>query len=294
MSLKIGFCQDYNIFSVSGGAEMNDAAMFQEGLRRGHNMTLFNPDTPYSDQDLVIISNCVTFDRFRLKNIANSTKIVWFFHDYIFCRFRLFYPVAEQCKVCGYKNYWLELFKKAKLLIWLSPLHRDMTLKSLPEISSIPFALIPSAIDPDPFLMKSDVPVTKKPAYLSVNTLYEFKGRENILRWAKEHPKEELHILSKVECYEQFSHNVTVLPPMSYDMMPAVYREYENYLELPSTPQPFNRTVIEAKLSGCKVHTNALMGCTSWDWFDGDKETIAAALRAAPEQFWQAVERNAK
>jgi len=293
MSLKIGFLQDFNILAVRGGAEMNDAAMFQEGLRRGHKLTLFNPDTAYCDQDAVIISNCVSFDRFRLKNIINSTKVVWFFHDYIFCRFRLFYPVTEQCKVCGYKNYWLELFKKAKLLIWLSQLHREMTLKSLPELENIPYALIPSAIDPDPFL-KEQPRLVRKPAYLSVNTLYEFKGRQNILRWAEEHPQEELHILSDVACYEQFGHNVTILPPMPYDMMPSVYSEYQNYLELPSTPQPFNRTVVEAKLSGCKVHTNALMGCASWDWFDSAPVVIAGKLKKAPEDFWRAVEGSIK
>lgn len=292
--MKIGFLQDYNIFAVQGGAEMNDRAMFEEGLKKGYNLTLFTPDAAYSDQDAVIISNCVSFDRFRLKNIANSAKTVWFFHDYIFCRNRLFYPVAEQCKVCGYKNYWLDLFKKAKLLIWLSPLHRDMTLRSLPELSQVPFALIPSAINPDSFLIKPESQAARSPAYLSVNTLYEFKGRENLLAWAKENPDKELHILSSVACYEQFPPNVTVLPQVLYDLMPGIYSGYDNYIELPSTPQPFNRTITEAKLSGCKIHTNELMGAASWDWFKQDKEAVAAALRAAPGQFWDATERAIK
>jgi len=292
--LKIGWLQDFNIFSVQGGAEMNDAMHFKEGLSRKHRITLFTSDSAFEEQDCIIISNCVTFDRFRLRNIVNSTpNIVFFFHDYIFCRFRLFYPVAEICKSCGYKNYWLELFKKAKLLIWLSPLHREATLASLPELAEKKFALIPSAIDPDLFLMMK--PKERHPAYLSVNTLYEFKGKENLLRWARENPKETLHILSQAECYEQFPENVTVLPSLPYEKMPELYANYEYYIELPNTPQPFNRTCAEAKLSGCKILTNKLMGCASWDWFGNpDLNVIAEELKAAPKRFWEAIEERIK
>ena len=293
MGKKIGFIQDFNIFAYPGGAEMNDTAHFKEGLRRGYDMSLINPDTAFSEQSCLIISNCVSFDRHRLRDMVKGTKkVVWFFHDYIFCKYRLFYPAAGQCLSCGNIDYWRDLFSTASLFIWLSPLHRDMTLFALPELKNKPYALIPSAVDPDRFIVDENKPVDpRKKAYLSVNTLYEFKGKANILRWAADNPDKELHILSAAECFEQFPGNVTVLPPATYDQMPEIYRDYENYLELPSRAAPYNRTVVEARLSGCKIHTNKLMGAASWDWFDKDLSVIAERLKAAPGEFWQSIEK---
>ncbi len=289
--MKIAWLQDQDIFAFPGGAEMNDAAHFREGLRRGHDLYLVGPQVPFSQPEALIVSNCLSFDRKRLTDMIDSAPAVFFFHDYIFCKYRLFYPYTEKCGSCDSTRWWLELFLKAKLLIWLSPLHRNATLLALPELENIPYALIPSAINPERFLKEKEV--IRQDAYLSVNSLFPFKGRENIIAFAEKHPDRLFHIISQEE--ETNLHgNIVVLPPQTYDLMPKVYRLYKYYLELPATPQPFNRTCVEAKLSGCKIITNDLMGATSWPWFKEDAGYIAEELRAAPTRFWTAVERALK
>ncbi len=285
--MRIAWLQDYDIFSFPGGAEMNDASHFREGLKRGHDLFLVNPQTPYSQPDTLIISNCVSFDRKRLADMVNSAPTVFFFHDYIFCKYRLFYPMIEHCGTCENSKWWLELFMKAKLLIWLSPLHREATLVALPELAEKKYALIPSAINPERFLGKDINP--RQEAYLSVNSLYPFKGRANLITYATLHPDILFHVVSP-EPESELPGNMLVLPPQTYDQMHNVYRSYKYYIELPSTPQPYNRTIVEAKLSGCKVITNQLMGAASWPWFKESLEIIADELRKATTQFWNAVE----
>ena len=287
MMKKIAWLQDFDIFSYQGGAEMNDAAHFREGLKRGHDLYLINPQMPFSQPDALIISNCVSFDKKRLTDMISSAPTIFFFHDYIFCKYRLFYPMIEYCGTCESSKWWLELFLKAKLLIWLSPLHRDATLTALPELKDSKYALIPSAINPAPFLEAKEV--TRQEAYLSVNSLFPFKGRDNLITYAELHPEILFHIVSQ-EPEPDLPGNMLILPPQTYDGMPKVYRMYKNYIELPSTPQPFNRTIVEAKLSGCKVITNQLMGATSWPWFKENPENIATELRVASGLFWTVVE----
>lgn len=270
---------------------MNDAAHFAAGLRRGHELKLIGPTHPFFKADAQIISNCVQFDHERLKNMVSSVPTIFFFHDYIFCKYRLFYPMAEKCRDCESTQYWKDLFLQARLLIWLSPLHRQATLIALPELENKEFALIPSAINPDDFLSENK---ERLDAYLSVNSLMGFKGRDNLLKFVAANPDKQFHFITSGVTQDELPGNACLLPPLTYDQMPQLYANYKYYIELPETPQPFNRTVVEAKLAGCKVITNKLMGAASWPWFQERPEYIAEMLRRASDNFWSAVERSVK
>jgi len=288
--MRILWLQDYDIFSFQGGAEMNDAIHFAEGMRRGHDMKLINASSPFWQADLLIISNCVSFDKTRIANMVKSTPTVFFHHDYIFCKYRLYYPMIEFCGKCENAKFWLELYLQAKLNIWLSPLHREATLVALPELTESKYALVPSAIKPEPFINHPDLP--RLDAFLSVHSLMPFKGMDNMLNFAALHPENQFHVINPEQI--QVPGNMRIIPPVTYNEMPKLYHSYKYYIELPSTPQPFNRTVAEAKLSGCKVITNKLMGAASWDWFKEDSETMATHLLDAPNKFWTAIEEAVK
>ena len=118
--------QDLNFLEApySGGAQLTDAEMYKEGLRRGYDMALITPqnwqNTPVYEEDVLILSNITRFDPGRFEKVPN--KIIVFTHDYLFCRYRLFYPRLEKCiKACAYKGPWEKLYKMASLNIFLSP-----------------------------------------------------------------------------------------------------------------------------------------------------------------------------
>ncbi|MDP3732539.1 MAG: hypothetical protein Q8R31_05940, partial [Candidatus Omnitrophota bacterium] len=121
--------------------------MYITGLRRGHDIELIVPDTMGDSQmdRVAIVSNATAFNP---EYIGSYEKHVWFIHDMAnLCKFRLFYPVRKKCKSCPRKDSWIPLMLKAKLIIWLSPLHRQAWLWSAPELANVPYALIPSAIN---------------------------------------------------------------------------------------------------------------------------------------------------
>lgn len=287
--MRITWLQDYDIFAFPGGAEMNDAAHFAAGLRRSHDIKLLMPQMAFYKPELLIVSNCINFDRKRLADMVNAVPTVFFFHDYIFCKYRLFYPAADKCQSCKFAKYWKDLYLKAKLLIWLSPLHREVTLKAMPELESSKYALVPSAINPDLFLFAESSKRFEASTYLTVNTLAPYKGRDNIIKFANAHPEIQIHAIA-AEILDKVPGNITLIPVAGYNQMPALYSQYKTYLELPTTPQPFNRTVIEARLSGCSVITNELLGAASYGWFKCDGPVIADQLRSAPDLFWKNIE----
>ena len=133
--MKILWVQDYNIMAYAGGAERNDLRIVHEGIRRSHDITMDFE----AEYDLAIISNCVTIDKEIMEKIYEKPYI-FFFHDYIFCRWRLFYPMLEKCRTCAFASKWKKDFLKAKKLIFLSPLHRESHYFAMPELKKIPHA----------------------------------------------------------------------------------------------------------------------------------------------------------
>lgn len=62
----------------------------------------------------------------------------------------------------------------------------------------------------------------------------------------------------------------------------------ETFVHLPTTFHPEERTVVEAVLSGCRVHTNSNAGITSFErWNDG--AWLKAEVDAAGRRFWDTV-----
>ena len=286
--MKIFWLQDFDIFNIQGGAEMNDKEHFKEGIKRNHDLDMLYPSNVFVRPDLLIISNCVIFDKKRLSDMCAKTPHVFFFHDYIFCKYRLFFPLAKKCDTCISRDYWLSMFKTSKLIIYLSPLHKYIHEEFFPELKEVPSVIVPSAIRPGRFTKTYNVP--RQPFYLSVHGLLDFKGKNNLLDYMGSHPYEEFHVIHPDPNFKNLPGNCKIIPPMRNELMPELYHKYDNYIELPDTPQPFNRTVCEAKLSGCKVITNGLMGAASFDWFNNTK-LLEDNLRNAPKLFWDSIER---
>ena len=263
---------------------MNDRALFTEGLRREKNLVLVNtPSLLNSDKS--IISNCVNFPPSVL-NSALEQEAVFFFHDYIFCKWRLFFPGQDKCKICKHALEHLALFQKAKGLIFLSPLHERVYLEQFPQLTEIPRALVPSALNTNLF---NSPPEPLKDTVLTINTLLPFKGRENILRFIREHNEFTFTVVGHDPDDTTLPKNARFCGLLKYKELIKLFATHEYYVELPETPQPFNRTCAEAKLAGCKVITNSLMGAASYPEFR-DKGRFKDLIDNAPETFWKFIE----
>jgi hypothetical protein len=197
--------------------------------------------------------------------------------------------MSEKCMDdCPQAPVWEPVMKNAALHVFLSPLHYRLNAEKFGEAVSS-HILVPSSVNPDKWF---DFGRPDRKGCGNVNGLFSFKGRSNYLAYAAEHPDDHITFLGGNEKpAEPLPPNVSVIDtPLPDAQMPNFYNGFEWYLELPNTPQPFNRTVVEAYLSGCKIKTNGLVGAFSWPWMSQGREAVAQKLKEAPDEFWRGLE----
>lgn len=291
--MRFLWAQDFDFMTHPGGAQLTDRAHFLEGIHRGHDIKIWSPESELDDSEvkegvIVIASNpaFLPVDAFQLM-LDRDVPYLWLFHDYLpVCKYRLFYPKRESCKACYLKERWLPILLRSKMLIWLSPLHRNSWLWLCPELESIPHHLAPSPVD---FELFYNVGVPRQ-GVITVESLHSFKGRDQVLKWAREHPE------VQVTCVGGNPSPGESLPPNCKELggvrsfkMNELYNQHETFLHLPQNPSPFDRTVPEAYLAGCEVIGNELIGALSYEWFNS-RENVAEHCKKSPREFWERIE----
>lgn len=291
--MRVLWWQDLDFFSVTGGAELTDRAHCIYGLRKGHEISLATPsagdeEALFAPCDIVIVSNATAF---RLEAFQRLQELgrpyAWFVHDYFpICRWRLFFPMNGKCR-CYLKDRWLPILLGARLLIWLSPLHRESWLWAAPELKDKPFALVPSPVDGRAF---HDLGLARE-GVVAVNSMMAFKGRANIVQWIRDHPEEKVTLVGGDEVPDDtLPPNATRAGMVPQHQMNEVYNRHQAFLHLPSSPMPFDRTVAEAYLAGCRIIGNELIGALSWSFFREGRDAVRSTLANSPRLFWEVVE----
>ena len=228
---------------------------------------------------------------FNIETDTNSYAAPIITHN---CAYRLYLPLTEKCFTdCPEYPFWNEVYKKAELNIFLSPLHYDIHKERFGE-SVEPHFLTPSGFDDvDRFV---DMKNGRSGTTCNLNGLLGFKGREQLFKYAGEHPEVAIDIGgSNMEGDKRLDvdlpPNIRYVGPIQSSELPKFYNKYEFYIELHDRPQPFNRTIVESYLSGCKLIVNSLVGATSWPWFT-DRDSVRAHLKSAPSEFWVKLEKE--
>jgi hypothetical protein len=155
------------------------------------------------------------------------------------------------------------LFNSAKILICHTPRHLEIELAwTQPKRAT----WIISPHDPNQFTAKP-----KEDFALWAARMHHQKGPDNARQWAESRaiPLVMMHDKTRAEVLETMSRaKHFVFLPNSFDAEP--------------------RTIIEAVLSGCEVHTNDLAGISSIpNW--RNPETMANLVSNSKELFWQTV-----
>ena len=274
-----------------GGAQLTDRAHILHGLRQGHDVAIAVPEGPAPAIDVVdgvVVSNGQAFPLSTFQELAAGTvPYVFFLHDFWpMCKYRLYYSQEDKCRECYLKPRWLPILQKARLLIWLSPLHREAWLHSQPELEGHPYALVPSPVDPGKFY---DMGLERR-GTLAVDAGVGFKGGDNFIAWAKAHPEEPITLVGGNPENRELPPNVTLQGTVAYEHMVREFNNHVRFLHLPSNTQPFERTVAESILAGCKVTANKNVGALSWPFMHQGREAVAQDLSLAPARFWAALE----
>jgi hypothetical protein len=195
VSLRVAWLEDQSIFAGRGGAEENDRTVFEEGVRRGHQQVVLHAQTAPPDPralqeyDVVIVSNASTFTvAYPLALGDAGVPYVLAIKDYWpLCSWRLYFPRMDICKAPCPPNseHTKRLLSRSVYNVFSSPLHLEAWGFVLPEVTSLSHYLHPSMVDGAVFKSAA----RKEPAtVLAVQSLVGFKGAENALKYAKEHP----------------------------------------------------------------------------------------------------------
>jgi glycosyltransferase involved in cell wall biosynthesis len=176
------------------------------------------------------------------------------------------------------KNIFNSFYKKSKMNVFLSPLHRA-TIERVLNIKNHSFILKP-LIDTTKF---KNMNLVRDIDYLFVGVIGEAKGYQNLKKYFLNSGKK-LTLAGKNITGEslEWAEYLGILP---YEELPTLYNRAENFVFLPRWPEPQGRVIVEAALSGCKLITNEMCGATSFDFDISDAKNI----QNVESEFWHSV-----
>lgn len=293
--MRIVWIADYNFLAtLAGGAEMSDRKAYIYGLKKGYDINLVNPENAnklaVNAVEMFVISNAARFNFSWLSKAVSGKPYVMYLHDYYpLCKYRLFYPMLEKCKKCKSIESVKPMLLNSILNIFLSPLHFKSWCFTIPELKDHPHHIHPSPVDLD--LFKPIPGVKRNPnAGLVVNPA-AFKGAKNTVEYCKNHPKITFTFVGSPVEGIKLPPNCVQAGYVPTPRMPGMFAQANYYVELPDTPQPYNRTVLEAKLTEVpNLILNKNIGALSYPWFNKDIKIVRKHIQEAVPKWWEKVE----
>ena len=295
---KISWICDYDcMIGEGGGGELSERAVITEGIRRGHDIVLCTPNTPNKNNtlkaELAIIGNASRFSPQYLAQVSEQQEIVMYVHDFWpLCRHRLFYSDLDKCKrTCPHLPFAKKMLLSASLNVFLSPLHKRVWFRAIPELKDIETYLHVSPVDTKTFV-PLDVPKIPN-STLCVNCLLKFKDLENVIRYAKTCPERTITCVGVKEANVALPPNVIPIGGVSQEELPSMYSQTEQFLHIPNYTEPCGRSAIEAKLCGVpKLTLNKLVGAASYKEFKYDGDRFAKWISGSARRFWDKIEKE--
>ena len=164
----------------------------------------------------------------------------------------------QDYKIPKNKLVYQDLYNKAQSVICQSSLHADILLKNMPSLNSVINA--GCSVWDSAFLhtvkqnLKSNPKNTKAAIMLSDNPI---KGQK----------------LAEQYCIDKNIEYELISAPSPEQLFKKLL-DYEYFVFFPETPETFSRVFMEAKLAGCKVITNSLIGASYENYTFSDREKL--------------------
>lgn len=255
--MKVAYLHDPgNQDGTIGGAELTMDA-FANAAPRGVEFE--------ADGETVIIGNCVTFAP-EILGAFKDKRVFRYHHDLA----RHEHPKVRQ---------WLE---ENATHIFTSPFHAERYLAH--ETCQIEdFHIVPPPVDLAAFRPNRET-----------RRKQERQGVCSIATW--QNPGKGAHLITEtahrqgitVDVYGTgpfmpYGSSINNGGPVKQEDLPRMLWTYEQFLFLPTAPEPFGRCVVEAWAAGCQVLTNDLVGAKHY--IEDEQET----LETAAEDFWELI-----
>ena len=266
MSYKL--ISDFSYDEAPGGAEYNDMIILQELRSKGKNADFIKSRSLNLDRlkklkkgTKFIISNFVTIGEQEKKYISENFNYVIWEHDHKYllnrnpAKFINFKAPKE--KIINYQFY-----KNAKMVMCQTKFHSDILKKNL-NLNNIVNLSGNFWSDEDLEYIEQISSTAKMDICSVLNSPMASKNTRGTIDYCQK-KSIEFELISDRN-YKNF------LKKMSKN---------SKFIFLPSTPETLSRICVEAKMLGCAVMTNKLVGCKYEEWFNGSQKQIIDYMRS--------------
>jgi glycosyltransferase involved in cell wall biosynthesis len=303
--VRIAWLSYLDSWAFHGGGELNAQGLIAAGRERGHTIT----EAPFLrrraqralrrsrlhrrvsvdwDADVFVLANIRNLPALKLPYPAEtidrvlSTGRAAVLQDAWVDVCELDVPCggdASRCPAACQRAWSNDLFARAAISIFLSPMHRDISAAVLDVPLPSPILSEPY-IDPErfrPLGLDRDIDV------LYVGTIKRAKGYYALL---ERFGPDRLTLVGPLAIDEPVKGNY--LGEIPHAELPAIYNRARTFAHLPEWHEPLGRTVIEAALCGCEIVANDRVGAMSYGPATRSDRSI---VRTARDRFWRDFER---
>ena len=281
---KVVWVQDFFADQYTGGAELTSQAMIDVSPH-----TIFRVKCSDLSMDtlrtgagkLWVFGNFSQLSTALIPTIVANLRYVVLEYDYKFCSYRsIELHQASTGQACDCESR--ETGKMvsafmfgARHIFWMSLAQRDRYLARFTFLARRPSTVLSSVFNPATLAVMEDLRETssERKGWVVLGSNSWIKGTEEAAAW----------------CVQQ-GHDYEIVGNLPYEEMLKRLARAEGLVYLPRGGDTCPRLVIEAKLLGCKIHTNSGVQHAAEPWFDTDDlGAIEAYLAGRPEVFWHAV-----
>ena len=253
MNNKVVYISDFFASDVLGGAELNDEELlkmltidgYEVNKIRSHNVSL---DFLNANKDcFFIVSNFINLNKDCLDNLIDLEYIIYEHdHKYLKKRNPAFYKnfKAPLCEVVNFFFY-----KNAKKIICQSNFHKQIIEKNL-KLKNI--ISVGGNLWSDQVLLKiKEFSKNKKENKFSIlDSNIAHKNTAGCVGF----------------CLKRKNNYELIKNPNYISFLQSLSKN-EKFIFLPKSPETLSRVVVEARMLGCKVIANQMVGATQENWF---------------------------
>jgi len=272
--MKIGWLSDYNIVDNGfvGGGEITEA----EFIKRKPSdiiLELITRKNFKDDFDFYIVNNFRTFSKKNLNTVLDN-KFIMAWRDVI---------------ETPHDDLISQLYEKAKLNIFLSPLHLKSFTNRFNVIKNNTCKIISPYFNAKRYRGIEFANILRNKDICWVGHLQHHKGIEECILWARDnnriidfYGKGNLQIVHQLEESKYANYKGFI------DDISSILYQYKYFIHYPDKIETFGRSCMEAYLCECRIIRNNNIGMFSWDIFTKNIEIddIIEWIERAPSVFW--------
>jgi hypothetical protein len=231
-----------------------------------------------SSFDVIIVGNSQTASTQLLNSLAETRRHVLFEHDLRICRWRGNFLAARDPLHRWQQRCWCrhesqrKLFDHARGVIFLTSLQASYY-NANPYFACGPTAILGHSLFDRALLERAPVENGSRAGTCILSSPNVIKGTRAALEYCRARHGEPVGIRG-----------------LTPDDVLRVFSRSERFVYLPLGPEWAGRMVVEARLLGCEVVSNGLVGVTREAFWSAGRDQALATLLAGPQRFWQLVE----